>query len=70
MGSSSVIIEYLPVDIHAVHAEKLTMKMSKSLDLSRLFVWISVFFFGAGGGGRTRTVSLPLDFELFKPFGT
>ena len=22
-----------------------------------------LFFFGAGSGGRTRTVSLPLDFE-------
>ena len=26
-------------------------------------------FFGAGSGGRTRTVSPPLDFELFAPHG-
>ena len=25
--------------------------------------------YGAGGGGRTRTVSLPLDFELFASYG-
>ena len=65
MGSSPVSIGFLPFGIYRIYAEKLALKMPKSLDKSRLFAWASFLVpsYGAGSGGRTHTVLLPPDFE-------
>jgi hypothetical protein len=41
VGSSPVSIGFLPFGIYRIYAEKLALKMPKSLDKSRLFAWAS-----------------------------
>lgn len=55
VGSSPVSIGFLPFGIYRIYAEKLALKMPKSLDLSRLFVWASFLVPSYGWDSRTRT---------------
>ena len=64
-SSSLVRIGFLPFGIYKTFVEKLSLKMPKNLENSRLFGGASFLFpfYGAGGGTRTHTMLPPTDFE-------
>ena len=68
VGSSPVSIGFLPFGIYRIYAEKLALKMPKSLEKSRLFAWASFLVpsYGAPGGNRppARAFFLPLACRL------
>jgi hypothetical protein len=53
-----------------VKREKRRMKSEEYKKKRQFTLGELSFLFGAGGGGRTRTVSLPLDFESVANRGT
>ena len=61
VGSSSVSIGFLLFGIYKIYAEKLALKIRKSLDKSRLFAWASFLVPSYGRGKRTRTHRLISD---------